>query len=84
MPSRSASARVASEVGTPRTVEAAAHPLAKQLDEMLAVEPVPRPSRMPGLTSSSARAAAARFRESLSAMSVLPAARSGICFWRGL
>ena len=60
MPSRSACARVASEVGTAITSSPARTRWAKSSTKCWAVEPVPRPSRMPERTKSMARAAAAR------------------------
>ena len=60
-PTRSASRRVASEVGTPMTLRPARTRSPSSSTKCLAVEPVPRPSRMPGRTNSIARAAAARF-----------------------
>src|SRR5262245_34707197 len=60
-PRRSASARVASDVGTPITSRPARTRSASSSTKCLAVEPLPRPSRMPGRTNSRAAAAAARF-----------------------
>ena len=55
MPHRSASARVASEVGTPITSSPARTRSPSSSTKCFAVEPVPRPSFMPSRTCSSAR-----------------------------
>ena len=60
-PACSAWMRVASEVGTATTSNPARTRSPSRSTKCLAVEPVPSPSRMPGRTNSSARAAAARF-----------------------
>ena len=65
MPHRSASARVASDVGTPMTRSPARTRSPSSSTKCFAVEPVPRPSFMPSRTCSSARAAACRFNPSM-------------------
>ena len=65
MPQRTASARVASEVGTPMTSSPARTRSPRSSTKCFAVEPVPRPSFMPSRTCSSARAAACRFSSSI-------------------
>ncbi len=64
-PQRTASRRVASEVGTPTTLSPAATRSPSSSTKCLAVEPVPSPSCMPSRTSSRARAAACRFNWSM-------------------
>ena len=64
MPSETAWTCVASEVETQRTSKPAATFAPSRSTKCFAVEPVPRPSRIPGCTSSSARAAARFFRSS--------------------
>ena len=63
-PRRSACARVTSEVGTPTTSRPSSTRSASRSTKCLAVEPVPRPRRIPGRTSATARAAASRFNAS--------------------
>src|SRR5262245_8094684 len=65
-PRRSASARVTSDVGTPITSRPAWTRSASSSTKCLAVEPLPRLSRMPGRMNSRAPAAAARFWASTS------------------
>src|SRR5262249_51431282 len=60
-----ASARVASEVGTPTTLRPARTFSPKSSTKCLAVEPVPSPSLMPSCTCSRACAAACRFSSSI-------------------
>src|SRR5579883_2491014 len=64
IPQRSASWRVASEVGTPITSSPSRTRAPRSSTKCLAVDPVPRPSFIPSLTYSSARAAACRFSSS--------------------
>ena len=78
MPHCSAWARVASDVGTPITFRPARTFSPKRSTKCRAVEPVPRPSFMPSLTCSSARAAACRFSASMSTCAMLPACLRGI------
>ena len=60
-PTCSASLRVASDVATAITSSPARTRSPRSLTKWRAVEPVPSPSRIPGCTNASARAAAARF-----------------------
>src|SRR6202790_4649824 len=64
-PQRTASSRVASDVGTPITLSPARTRSPSSSTKCFAVEPVPSPSLMPSRTSSSARAAACRFNSSI-------------------
>src|SRR3984893_14578558 len=66
MPQRTASARVASDVGTPMTSSPARTRSPRSSTKCFAVEPVPSPSFMPSRTNSRARAAACRFNSSIS------------------
>ena len=66
MPRLSACARVASEVGTPITLQPSRMRSASKSRKCFTVEPVPRPSRIPGCTNCTARAAASRFCASAS------------------